>query len=96
MVRGELYNWTVEPIYHGKPEPFGYAIHMGGMALMYQALYLPHEETLSLCNIAYSSDEVFHFYCATLWDAEIIVHAFIKANEFEMKDTIYDKKAEKQ
>jgi len=95
MVKGEVYNWRVEPKYHGQEEPFAYVIHMGGMAEMFQALYDPDTEILSLCNIAYSSDEVFRFYCASLWDAEIIVHAFIKANKFDMKDTIYDKNSEK-
>ena len=41
MVRGKLYNWTVEPVYHGQEEPFGYAMHVGDMGEMYQALYLP-------------------------------------------------------
>ena len=81
MVRSEVYNWQVCPKYHGKSEPFAYVIHMGGLADMFQALYDPDTEILSLCNIAYSSDEVFRFYCASLWDAEIIVHAFIKANK---------------
>jgi len=89
MVEGSIYNWRVEPQYYGKPEPFAYVIHMGGMALMYQALYDPEKEILSICNIAYSSDEVLRFYCATLWDAEIIVKAFIKANEIDMQETIY-------
>ena len=95
MVKGELYNWEVAPVYHGQEEPFGYCIHMGSIAQMYQALYMPDEEILSLCDTAYSSDEVFRFYCATLWDAEIIVHAFIKANDIDMKETIYDINCEK-
>jgi len=95
MVEGELYNWTVEPVYHDKPEPFGYCIHVGSLAEMFQCLYMPDEEILSICSIAYSSDEVFRFYCATLWDAEVIVHAYIKANEFDIKGLIYDKETTK-
>ena len=92
MVAGEVYNWQVCPVYHDKPEPFVYVIHMGGLALMYQALYDPKTEMLSLCNTAYSSDEVFKFYCTNIWEAEIVVHAFIKGNEIDMKETIYHKK----
>lgn len=92
MVECQLYNWRVEPIYHGKPEPTVYVMNMGSMSQMYQALYDPKTEILSLCDIAYSSDEVFRFYCSDLEEAEVIVAAFIKANEMDMEDTIYLKK----
>jgi hypothetical protein len=91
MVECELYNWKKEPIYHGKPEPFAYVIHMGGLAEMYQALWNPQTEMLGLCSMAYSSTETFRFYCPTLWDAEVIVASFIKANKFDMNETIYKK-----
>ena len=90
MVKSEVYNWQVSPVYHGQEEPTVFVIHMGGIAQMYQALYDPKTEILSLCDTAYSSDEVFRFYCPTLWDAEIITQAFIKANDIDMKETIYD------
>ena len=89
MVKAELYNWQVSPKYHGRAEPFAYVIHMGGMAQMFQALYDPDDEILSLYDTAYSSDEVFKFYCMDIWTAEIVVRAFIKANGFDMSETIY-------
>lgn len=94
MVECEIYNWKIEPIYYGKDTPFGYCIHMGDMAEMYQAFYMPDEKKLSLCSTAYSSDEVFHFHCEDLKEAEIIVHSYIKGNNFDMNGTIYEKLVE--
>lgn len=94
MVEGKLFNWRVEPVYYGQEEPFGYLIHMGGMAQMFQALYMPDEKILSLCDTAYSSDEVFRFSCDDIEAAEPIVDAFIKANKFEMEETIFYIKSE--
>jgi hypothetical protein len=91
MVECELYNWQKANVYQDKPKPIVYVIHMGGLAEMYQALWNPKTELLGLCSMAYSSDETFRFYCPTLWDAEVIVAAFIKANNFDMNETIYEK-----
>ena len=95
MAVGELYNWRIQPVYENQPEPTVLVIHLGDMSEMYQCLYDQRTEILSICNIAWSADEVFRFYCASLWDAEFIVTAYIKANEFDITDTIYDKKVEK-
>lgn len=91
MVVGELFNWRVAPYYHGKAEPFGYAMDIGTWSDMYCALYKPDTEILSLFSLEYSSDETFRFYCMDIWTAELIVHAFIKANKFTLKGTIYEK-----
>ena len=95
MVRGKLYNWTVEPVYHGQEEPFGYAMHVGDMGEMYQALYHPDEKILSFTQLMWESDGVYRFYCETLWEAEIMMKAFLKANDIDITDMIYDKQAEK-
>ena len=100
MVVGELYNWEVAPVYATHPEPTVFTIWMrpknfNGWSDTVQACYDPKEEILSLAGMAYSDDSVYRFYCATLWDAEVIVHAFIKANHVDMKDKIYDKNVEK-
>jgi hypothetical protein len=91
MVEGELFNWKIEPIYHGKEVPFAYSMHVGCMSDMYQALYHPDEEILSICSLAYSSNETFKFYCMDIWTAELIVHAFIKGQDIDISETIYKK-----
>ena len=92
---GELFNWRIQPLYENQEEPSVLVIHVGSMAEMFQCLYDQRTEILSICSLAYSSDEVFRFYCSSLWDAEFIVKAYIKANDFDITDTIYDKKVEK-
>lgn len=95
MVRGKLYNWTVEPVYHSQEEPFGYAMHVGDMGEMYQALYMPDEKILSFTQLMWESDGVYRFYCESLWEAEIMMKAFLKANDIDITDMIYDKQSKK-
>jgi len=90
MVVGELFNWKIEPIYRDRPKPYVYGMSVGTLSEMYSALYLPDEKELSLSNMAYSSDEVFTFYCEDIYAAEIIMNAFIKGIKFEVKGTIYE------
>ena len=95
MAVGELFNWRIQPVYESQKEPSVLVVNVGSMAEMFQCLYDQRTEILSICSLAYSSDEVFRFYCASLWDAEFIVNAYIKAHECDIKDTIYDKETTK-
>ena len=91
MVKGLLFNWRVAPVYHGKEEPFGYAIDIGTWGEMHTALYLPDDKILSLFKLEYSSNETFRFSCKDIFAAEIIVRAFVEGNDYTFKGTIYDK-----
>ena len=99
MVRGELYNWQVQPVYRDQDEPIVYTMGLkpkvfNELSDMVQACYDPSDEILSFAGTAYSDDTVYRFYCASLRDAEVIVHAFIKANGVNITGLIYDKNTE--
>lgn len=91
MVQGHTLNWRIAPIYHGREKPFGYAIDIGTWGEMHTALYLPDEEELSLFKLEYSSNDTFRFHCKDMLEAEVIVNAFIKGNDYTLKGTIYEK-----
>lgn len=90
MVQGYTLNWRIAPVYHGREEPFGYAVDIGTWGEMHTALYFPDKEQLSLFKLEYSSNETFKFHCINIFAAEVIVNAFIIGNDYTLKGTIYE------
>lgn len=90
MVVGDIFKWRKAPVYHDKEVPFGYAIDIGTWGEMHTAIYFPDKKELSLFKLEYSSNETFKFFCEDIYEAEKIVQAFVKGNNYTLKGTIYD------
>ena len=64
---------------------------MGSASRLHSAIYQPKEK--QLCIYDMSLDFVARFFCEDIYSAELIVDAFIRGNNLNMKDTIYFKKS---
>lgn len=91
MVEGKLFNWRKESMYYGKEAPYIYCIDAGDISDMYTATYEEKVKELCISRMGFNIDFIARFFCEDIYVAEVIVNAFIKGNQIDMKGTIYCK-----
>jgi len=82
-------NFQRVSIYHGQEKPYGYMISVGSLAQMYVCTYDPDEGSLSITDMAYSSDWVIKFKVDSIEEASQLVKKFADGMEVDMSETIY-------
>ena len=89
MYPTNIFNWQVQHTYANNTGPLFYSINVGGMAEMWNCIYKPEENIMSIANMAYSSDDVLHFKVLDIEQANVIVKCFADGMDCDMNGTIY-------
>lgn len=89
MVACEPLNFKRVSVYYGQDKPYNYIITVGSIDNMYICLYDPGASTLSIAEIAYSSDWSIKFKVESFEEASILVKKFADGMKIDMSETIF-------
>ena len=90
MIEGVNFNWERQSIYFDRDDPFVYSINLGDIGEMFSISWNHKKLILGISRISFDNDYGMKFYCPTMEEAEYMVLAFAKANNFEIAP-LYEK-----